>query len=143
MYNKDKTIYRTHILEPTCQVPKEWPLFAQNMLCERRFFSHWPLSIMKKHIINICNCIKFCYTRTYFCECTSRKRQMFFSNKSQKRQIITKVTPKSETFSNLFHEWRCNHSSFLILNFFVSICFDSAWNWDFFILIDQDLKFLA
>ena len=23
MYNKDKTIYRTHILEPTWQVPKE------------------------------------------------------------------------------------------------------------------------
>ena len=28
----------------------------------------------------------------------------FFSNKSQKRPIITKVTPKFETFSNFFHE---------------------------------------
>lgn len=62
---------------------------------------------------------------------------MFFSNKSQKRPIITKVTPKFETFSNLFHKWRCDHSSFLTLNFFASICFDSAWNWEFFILIDQ------
>lgn len=91
--------------------------------------------------INICKCIKFCYTRTYFCKCTLRKRQMFFSNKSQKRPIIKKVTPKFETFSNLFHEWRCNHSSFLTLNFFASICFDSAWNWEFFILIDKGQNF--
>ena len=67
---------------------------------------------------------------------------MFFSNKSQKRPIITKVTPKFETFSNLFHEWRCNHSSFLTLNFFASICFDSAWNWEFFYINRQGTKLL-